>query len=271
MKVVRSEIFAPHHSPSTHPDRKLNNQSGLSLQSCAEVSIKHPTAQLATVILGKVNRHIHTSCALISLVVVLGGCSNSPTAPTPVPTQQHHAAAATTTTLTVTPSPTTQTTTSSAKVQEPKSPATTPPEEAPRQTAVKTEPTQTGELPPESVLQPAIAAPEWLQGHWHGHAKAIEISPDGTAHFGETRQIEHAVDLRLRLIAAGGDKTNGYAEFQVEEEILNLHPYHPNEYPVGLYILFSVRDSALIDEGGHVGNFCGRDYVAGPDGPICGV
>lgn len=201
--------------------------------------------------------------------MVLAGCSNSPTAPTPVSTQEHHTAAATTTTLTITP--TTQTSTSSATVQEPTRPATTPPEEAPEQAAVKTEPTQTGELPPESVLQPAIAAPEWLQGHWHGHAKAIEISPDGTAHFGETRQIEHAVDLRLRLIAADGDKTSGYAEFQVEEEILNLHPYHPNEYPVGLYILFSVRDSALIDEGGNVGNFCGRGYVAGPDGPICGA
>lgn len=271
MKVVRSEIFRPHHSPSTHPDRKLNNQLGLSLQSCAEVSIKQPIAQLAAIILGRVNRHIYTSGALFSVVMVLGGCSNSPTAPTPVPTQQHHTAAATTTTLTVTPSPTTQTTTSSATVQEPTRPATTPPEEAPEQAAAKTQPTQTGELPPESVLQPAIAAPDWLQGHWHGHAKTLDISPDGTAHFGETRQIEHAVDLRLRLIAADGDKTNGYAEFQVEEEILNLHPYHPNEYPVGLYILFSVRDSALIDEGGNVGNFCGRGYVAGPDGPICGA
>lgn len=83
--------------------------------------------------------------------------------------------------------------------------------------------------------------------------------------------MELAIDLRLQLIAAGGDKTNGYAEFQVRERVLNLHPRITNENRVGMHMLFIARDGALYGKEGYDGTFCSDEAHPTLEDPICGV
>lgn len=83
--------------------------------------------------------------------------------------------------------------------------------------------------------------------------------------------MELAVDLRLQLIAVGGDKTNGYAKFQVRERILNLHPHITDENRVGMHMLFIVRDGALYGKEGFDGTFCSDEAPRTLEDPICGV
>lgn len=99
----------------------------------------------------------------------------------------------------------------------------------------------------------------------------MDIYPDGTARLQATREMELSIDLRLQLIDARGDKTNGYAEFQVRERVLDLHPYITNEYHEGGHILFIVRDGALYPKEGLDGTFCSDEAPRTLEDPICGV
>lgn len=130
---------------------------------------------------------------------------------------------------------------------------------------------QTSEILPEYVLKPKIATPEWLQGHWYGHGRTLDIFPDGSARLGEIREGEYALELRLRLNYADGDKTKGYVDFQVEERVLDLHPYVTNEFFQGMHLVFWALDGALISKRAFEATFCSDDYVPGPNGPICEV
>lgn len=130
---------------------------------------------------------------------------------------------------------------------------------------------QTSEILPEYVLKPKIATPEWLQGHWYGHGRTLDIFPDGTARLGEIREGEYALELRLRLIIADGDKTKGLVIFQVEERVLDLHPFATNEFFEGMQLLFWSLDGALIGRKGFVANFCSDEAHQTLEDPICGV
>lgn len=83
--------------------------------------------------------------------------------------------------------------------------------------------------------------------------------------------MEFAVDLRLQLIDVVGDKTNGYAEFQVRERVLDLHPYITNEFHEGAHIVFIVRDASLYGKLGYSGTFCSDESPRTLEDPICGV
>ncbi|MBV7293575.1 hypothetical protein [Corynebacterium sp. TAE3-ERU16] len=178
------------------------------------------------------------------------------------------------TTPPLTDSATAQVSSTDSQVSE--SPSAFSPETSNPQGSGAQDSTPMGEVEPQSLLEPTVAAPQWLQGTWNAHSRSLEVSPEGAAGITEHLSGELGLDVQLRLVTVTGDQSNGHVTFQVEGLSHYALPPGSPEFPIGKHILFTVENGVMYGERGYLGNFCtgearGTPARDGLGGLACGV